>query len=122
MTDPPAQVPVPDPPVVPDDPSADHIQSPQEKLLYDALMADDVETVDELRSTAYDADQVPDDGTGFTPRQQFDIDYDFAHFAYQADHEISEDEREQLTVDQVEEENTDAEEAAAAAAQNEEDA
>jgi hypothetical protein len=93
-------------PTDPDAQDEPHVPTEQENELYRALMADDVETVEQLRTAAYDADQEHDETGVAGPRQQFDTDYGFAHQRYQEDHEIPEDQREQHTADQVEDENT----------------
>jgi DnaJ-domain-containing protein 1 len=73
----------------------------QEETLYLAMTAGDWDTI-----AAMHADTEPDD------MDQFETDYANAHARYQADHEAPEDEREQATIEQVDDENQTAERAA----------
>jgi hypothetical protein len=68
------------------------VPTEQENTIYEALMAGDTETVEELRSTA----------------AQFPTDFSNAHMRYQAEHEIPEEDRMSNTAEQVERENADA--------------
>jgi len=86
----------------------EHVITPQENALYEAMSAGDWDTVDQMRADAYGAEQVPDEETGLTPAQQFDVDYGYAYAHYQADHEAPEQAREAATKVEVHNENQDA--------------
>src|SRR5262245_4096855 len=77
-----------------------HVPTAQETQLYDAMTAGDWDTVDQLRQTAYDADQTPPDpepDDWLSPADQYDLDYGYAYAHYQADHEMPEGAREAAT-------------------------
>jgi hypothetical protein len=89
----------------------EHVPTTQEIALYSAMTAGDWDTVDQMRETAYTADQTPPDPVPedwLSPRDQFDVDYGYAYAHYQSDHEAPEQAREVATKVQVQEENADA--------------
>lgn len=88
-----------------------HVVTPQETALYDALTVGDHDTIETMREAADTADQAPPDPVPdgwLAPAEQYDVDYDNAWSHYQADHETPENQREILTVVDVQQENHDA--------------
>lgn len=81
--------------------AGEHVPTAQETAIYQALGKGDMATIDELRQAATAAG--PDE------QAQFETDYQYAWNRYQADHEAPQEEREQATVEEVVDENADAE-------------
>lgn len=89
----------------------EHTPTAQETQIYDALTVGDHDTIDAMREAAYAADPTPPDPVPegwLPPAEQYDVDYDNAWSHYQADHETPENQREILTVVDVQQENHDA--------------
>jgi len=89
----------------------EHTPTEQETAIYDALTAGDHETIDDLRDTAYNADQIAPEDAGEdwrSPAEQYDEDYRHAYGHYQSDHEAPERDRVEHTADVVQDENLEA--------------
>lgn len=91
----------------------EHEHTEQEATLYDHMHAGEWDQIEDLRQEAYAA-PIPESKDGeqmATPTEQFDTDHANAYTHYQADHEPSEEEREENTREQTEGENAVAAEA-----------
>jgi hypothetical protein len=71
----------------------------QETILYEALSSGNWDLIDAMR---------PGDNSEPDLHEEFEVDYKNAYDQYQRDHELPEEEREQLTTEVVEQENQEA--------------
>lgn len=109
----------------------DHVPTPQEDQIYDALTAGDQDALKAIEDAVYGTEEeLPVEGPGgpqtpglpdieqppveLTPEEQYEADYANAHARYQADNEAPESEREANTKAKVVDENQAAKEKAKA--------